>query len=115
MEANAIPVIIPVWLTGFDQVMPEGRRFPYKYMPRLGASLSVTFGDPLSSDEALRTLGLAHRVIDGRRKMQPITSRAIPELTAAKEVDQIRSEITDVVRLAVVELGRKVSGPMLSL
>lgn len=28
--------------------MPENRSFPWKYFPRLGVKLSVTFGDPLS-------------------------------------------------------------------
>lgn len=47
MECNTPPVIIPMWLTGFDQLMPEGRAFPYKYLPRPGAELSVTFGNPI--------------------------------------------------------------------
>jgi len=59
METTVPPTIIPMWLTGFDKMMPEGRRFPYKFLPRLGANVSITFGDPLPSENikaALRTI-----------------------------------------------------------
>ncbi|KAJ7179438.1 hypothetical protein C8R46DRAFT_1073773 [Mycena filopes] len=51
MEASTLPVIIPMWLSGFDTLMPEGRSFPYNYLPRLGKHLSVTFGAPLELGE----------------------------------------------------------------
>jgi len=33
--------------------MPEGQPFPYKYLPRIGAHLSITFGDPVPAHELL--------------------------------------------------------------
>ncbi|KAJ7067996.1 acyltransferase-domain-containing protein, partial [Mycena amicta] len=58
METSALPVILPMWLSGFDLLMPEGRPFPFKYIPRWkgGRHLSVTFGPPLDlvELEALR-------------------------------------------------------------
>lgn len=56
MESKTPPVIIPMWLTGFNQLMPEGRAFPYKYLPRPGAELSVTFGNPLPADAIRQAL-----------------------------------------------------------
>ncbi|KAI0077991.1 acyltransferase-domain-containing protein [Panus rudis PR-1116 ss-1] len=53
MEARVPPVIIPMWLTGFDQLMPEGRPGIRKFFPRPGVHLSVTFGKPID-DEAIR-------------------------------------------------------------
>lgn len=47
LEAPKSPVVIPIWLTGFDQVMPEHRRAP-RWLPRLGADISVTFGEPIA-------------------------------------------------------------------
>ncbi|KAF8897207.1 acyltransferase-domain-containing protein, partial [Infundibulicybe gibba] len=47
METITPPVIIPMWLTGFEGLMPEGRAFPYKYLPRPGARLSISFGTPI--------------------------------------------------------------------
>jgi len=51
METAEPPVIIPMWLTGFDKLMPEHRPFPWKFIPRLGCKLSVTFGNPLSPQD----------------------------------------------------------------
>lgn len=31
--------------------MPEGRPFPYKYLPKLGAKLSITFGKPVPATD----------------------------------------------------------------
>ncbi|CDO68529.1 hypothetical protein BN946_scf184998.g26 [Trametes cinnabarina] len=78
MEAQRPPVIIPMWLTGeppllcamelstqgqatnisgFDKLMPEGRPFPYKYFPKPGAALSITFGDPVPTKTIQDALG----------------------------------------------------------
>ncbi|KAI0631668.1 acyltransferase-domain-containing protein [Trametes polyzona] len=51
MEARQPPVIIPMWLTGFDKLMPEGRPFPYNFFPKPGAALSVTFGEPVPAKD----------------------------------------------------------------
>ncbi|RDX50753.1 acyltransferase-domain-containing protein [Lentinus brumalis] len=56
MEAQRPPVIIPMWLTGFDKLMPEGRSAPFKFFPRPGAVLSITFGKPVPSQEIQDTL-----------------------------------------------------------
>ncbi|KAH7914376.1 acyltransferase-domain-containing protein [Hygrophoropsis aurantiaca] len=47
MESAIPPIIIPMWLSGFNKLMPEHRPFPNKYIPRLGVKLGVAFGDPL--------------------------------------------------------------------
>lgn len=36
-----------MWLTGFNDLMPEGRPFPFKYFPKPGAKLGITFGKPI--------------------------------------------------------------------
>ncbi|TRM68468.1 acyltransferase-domain-containing protein [Schizophyllum amplum] len=88
-EVRAPPIIIPMWLNGFNKLMPEGRPFPYKYIPRAGQELSVTFGAPLAADKMDR----------------------IERLRAAE--DDNRSAITSILRDAVEELGYRVSGPSL--
>ena len=103
MDANIPPVIIPMWLTGFEKVMPEGRPFPYKYMPRFGAHISITFGDPLDTNDIQDTLGFVHKIKPPQAGDNPAT-----------ELDDVRSEITEIIRTAVLVLGRKVSGPTLS-
>ena len=61
------PVFHSSWLvsydmcTGFDKLMPEHRRFPYKYLPKVGIQLGVTFGDPIPPDEIAIALDAALR------------------------------------------------------
>ncbi|KAN0060208.1 Lyso-phosphatidylcholine acyltransferase [Thecaphora frezii] len=45
-EAEKVPLVVPIWITGFDQIMPEPRAAP-KFLPRFGADLSITFGSPI--------------------------------------------------------------------
>jgi monolysocardiolipin acyltransferase len=120
MEANIPPVIIPMWLTGFDKIMPEGRSFPYKYMPRLGTHISITFGDPLDTNDTREAFRLAHKIMKNKSQSQArettgrITSNGSPVFGSGAELDNVRSNISEVIRHAVLVLGKKVSGPMLS-
>ncbi|KAJ7688414.1 acyltransferase-domain-containing protein [Mycena rosella] len=93
MEASTMPVIIPMWLSGFDTLMPEGRSFPYNYLPRLGKHLSVTFGEPLDP-----------------REIEALRSNA--GQTDA-EIAETRIAVTAAVHRAVEALGRSVSGDLL--
>ncbi|KAJ7233127.1 hypothetical protein B0H12DRAFT_1204860 [Mycena haematopus] len=95
MEASTLPVIIPMWIAGFDSLMPEGRSFPYKYLPRPGKHLSVTFGAPLDLGE-LEALCMA------------------PGPTDAAKAAQTRILITDALHDAVETLGRSISGNLLA-
>ncbi|KAE8222219.1 hypothetical protein CF319_g4546 [Tilletia indica] len=54
METERAPVCVPIWISGFDQVMPEPRSRP-RWLPRPGATLSITFGRPVSQ-EAMRNV-----------------------------------------------------------
>ncbi|KAJ7873300.1 acyltransferase-domain-containing protein [Mycena olivaceomarginata] len=96
MEASTLPVIIPMWIAGFDSLMPEGRSFPYKYLPRPGTHLSVTFGAPLDLREleALRMTTTAHNTDE--------------------EIAQTRIQITSTLHRAVEALGRSISGDLLA-
>ncbi|KAL5638934.1 hypothetical protein ACGC1H_003337 [Rhizoctonia solani] len=44
MSTTKTPVIIPMHIAGLQKVMPEPRRF--KFLPRIGHHISITFGDP---------------------------------------------------------------------
>jgi len=98
MESAIPPVIIPVWLTGFDQLMPLGRAFPCNYLPRPGAELSVTFGNPIPLDFIHQgLLSTTNMVTEAQNSM----------------VKQSRSWVTSIIQEAVEDLGRSVSGKLL--
>ncbi|KZP13038.1 hypothetical protein FIBSPDRAFT_754067 [Athelia psychrophila] len=118
METAVPPIVIPMWLTGFDQLMPEGRAFPWKYIPRLGVKLSVTFGKPLPPEDiqaALRAMGREELfgVSSPDRVREGVTREAIgmnlESEPRKRQIDHTRSMVTAVVQRAVEELGRCVS------
>ncbi|KAF9246916.1 acyltransferase-domain-containing protein [Melanogaster broomeanus] len=112
METNVPPLIIPMWLTGmnllphaFDKLMPERRPFPYKYFPKMGVKLGVTFGDPIPPKQIVAALAAARAGED-----------LVAELEAAarrRQMDEVRSEVTAIIQRAVEDLGRKVCGDKL--
>ncbi|KAM5541648.1 hypothetical protein V8D89_004838 [Ganoderma adspersum] len=136
MEAQKPPVILPMWLTGFDKLMPEGRPFPYKFLPRSGTALSVTFGEPVPSQEIqealattvtttsapeapstpqqeLRSALVAKRGWLGN-PIQPTSDAAASEedeaIRRAIEVGRVRSAVTALIQRRVEALGRRVLG-----
>ena len=101
MEAKLPPVIIPMWITGFDQLMPEGRPFPYNYLPRIGARLGVTFGNPIAENELLEALrSSASQSIASREPRAPIGPSADDPSTAL-----IRQRVTAIIHREVERLG----------
>jgi monolysocardiolipin acyltransferase len=120
MESKIPPVVIPMWITGFDQLMPEGRPFPYKYFPRVPAKLSATFGRPVETDELRQALnvdkyldptvtaehceGLAGWLGEEARHRHPA---GVDETVYSS---LIRQKVTAIVQRDVEALGRLMSG-----
>ncbi|KAG1820534.1 acyltransferase-domain-containing protein [Suillus subaureus] len=102
METAAPPLVIPMWLTGFDKLMPEHRLFPYKYFPRLGIRLGVVFGDPIPVKEITAALTMQAE------------ERFAPGCEPKRQMDVVRSNVTAIVQRAVEALGRQVSGNLLN-
>ena len=97
--------------------MPEGRRAPWKFLPRAGASLSVTFGEPLpagvvsaalSVEQRMHVRGLWHDGNgDGKHQRSQVKREAGMDIEA-------RIAVTELVQHAVEALGRQVSGDLLT-
>lgn len=138
MEAEQPPTVIPMWLTGFEKLMPEGRPWPWKYLPRRGVALSVAFGEPIpaqkirerlwatSADASNGTSSLAtsseliigdpakeERSLEnaGRRWLGDLVQHRMHEPgeePRQRRIARLRSELTAVLQQEVEALGRKV-------
>jgi monolysocardiolipin acyltransferase len=97
--------------------MPEGRRAPWKFFPRPGARLSVTFGAPLPTTAVSAALDMEQRMHvrglwndgDGDRygKHQRMRVKGDGEV-------ETRIALTELMQRAVEGLGRQVSGDLLT-
>jgi len=91
--------------------MPEGRRAPWRFFPRPGASLSVSFGAPLPEASVRATLGLGSSVRGSWR--DDGSDGGYVKRGAVAEVET-RIAVTEFVQRAVEVLGRQVSGNLLT-
>jgi len=95
-----------MWITGFDQLMPEDRPFPYSYLPRIGARLGVRFGDPVAANELLEALrpSTSHS-----NAFQSITSHESSTLIGPSvdgpSTASIRQRVTAIIHREVERLG----------
>lgn len=44
LEMDECPDVLPIFITGFDQIMHESREFP-RFLPRVGKKVRAVFGD----------------------------------------------------------------------
>lgn len=121
MEARREPWIVPMYLQGFDRLMPEDRPFP-RFLPRLWPRkpVSITFGAPLRVDaqrvpelESYRStldrpsLGIPH--LPGRFLPRPGHHPSDPGADTAL-ARKCRIAVADWLREEVDRLGREVRG-----
>jgi monolysocardiolipin acyltransferase len=88
--------------------MPEGREFPYNYIPRVGMHLSITFGEPIPAED----FGILLNSQPGSLCKRPEASNCT-ETIDNPELARIRSEVTAVAQHALEALGRRISGNLL--
>lgn len=50
LEANPAPKLVPMFISGFQDVMHETRKKP-RWLPRMGAKIKVVFGDPIDTGQ----------------------------------------------------------------
>jgi monolysocardiolipin acyltransferase len=102
--------------------MPEGRSFPYKYIPRLGASLRISIGSPLPPEDFsvitpcepyTSYKDLTRRDLGGWLSERRIRESIRKDGDVELQLQNIRSEVTAVMHRAVETLGRKVAGDLL--
>jgi len=102
--------------------MPEGRALPYKYMPRLGANLGITFGNPIPAEELRTYSPLGGRGVSGgvervgriaETSLLGQVQDTVHDCKSGGDLSRARSDLTAVVQKQVEALGRAVSGQSL--
>ncbi|GMK57045.1 hypothetical protein CspeluHIS016_0308850 [Cutaneotrichosporon spelunceum] len=84
MDAEVMPEIIPIWISGFDQIMNEERKFP-RWIPRAGANVSITVGKSITPHIA--------PLVDAWRTGLPRQAGASMESTAPTKAESDQSAL----------------------
>jgi len=116
MEVRHLPTVIPVWLSGFEDVMPEDRPFP-RFLPRPGKALSVTFAPPMAPDDLGRVLNpwrdRSLQELNGVDASHRNAGTESPLAHESAEKIATRIALTDAIQREVEKVGYTVSGPLL--
>ncbi|CAG8579508.1 4007_t:CDS:2 [Paraglomus brasilianum] len=91
METNNLPIVVPLWHKGLEDVMPEERDNPF--IPLIGKDIKILFGDPIDLKELLAEL---HEIDETttRIRITDVIFRAMDELqrkASAIEVEESKS------------------------
>ncbi|CBQ68104.1 related to TAZ1-Lyso-phosphatidylcholine acyltransferase [Sporisorium reilianum SRZ2] len=86
LEAKTLPTVVPIWITGFDRLMPEPRDKP-KWLPRFGADVTIDFGEPItdSIEPVVRAIQHTHDVAPPHLLPEQLRSPATPQHTEASD------------------------------
>lgn len=113
LEPLECPDVVPMFIEGTDQVMHESRSFP-RFLPRIGNSITVTFGHELDVEQVFgdlrkrwRDLADRHAREAGLPGWDEVLLGLVPEnLENHPEAVALRKECTLRVREAVLEVRR---------
>ncbi|GAA5873216.1 hypothetical protein JCM3774_000085 [Rhodotorula dairenensis] len=107
MECERLPLVIPVWIKGFEQIMDEPRVWP-NFAPRLNKDVTILFGDPINSAVEPLLAQYHEQFPAGWRPAEyehPV--RVDPE-EEPSELPRLRSEMAEVMRQELMRLGQRV-------
>jgi monolysocardiolipin acyltransferase len=109
-----VPDVVPVFIDGFQHVMPEDRTFP-RFLPRVRKRIRVAFGEALDSEAVFGDLRTRWRELVGRRRatwkggreMEVMGELVDDELREGREAREIRVEVARRVRDEVMKLRKE--------
>ncbi|KAA6411326.1 MAG: Glycerol-3-phosphate (1)-acyltransferase [Lasallia pustulata] len=109
LEPDVCPDIVPMWIEGNDEVMHESREWP-RFVPRVGKSLGIWFGDPIGGDKDTVFADLRSKWRElVAKKGNAIDEMGVlesEELRTGREAEALRAECTRRMRNAVLRVRR---------
>lgn len=119
LESEPLPTIIPMFIAGTENVMPESRTFP-RFLPRVGKKIRIAFGEEVDGDKVFGDLrakwkrlvvlqkeSIMREGFDAEFPMGELTD----ELKYGTEAVALRIEVTKRVRAEVLKLRRQLGYP----
>lgn len=107
LESEPCPDVVPMWVEGPDQIMHESRTFP-RFLPRVGKTVNITFGDKVDTDAVFGDLRARWRRLKKRYDGSDSLEVGVLNegLKHAKEAVELRKECTMRVRDEVLKVRR---------
>lgn len=100
METKTLPHIVPMWIDGFHEVMPDDRTTP-RWLPKTGKSVNVTFGNSIDLEKEIGPLIARWKK---QRKAQQADEHMSGEAVALEE--KTRIEVARLLREGVARTGQ---------
>ena len=113
-----MPDVVPIFIDGFQNVMPEDRTFP-RFIPRIRNRIRVAFGDALDSEAVFGDLRKRWKELVERRRSglgrvggeEVLGELRDEELRDGPEARAIRIEVARRVRDEVMKLRKQMGYP----
>ncbi|OHW96395.1 lysophospholipid acyltransferase [Colletotrichum incanum] len=114
LESDPAPQLVPIFIDGFSDIMPEERQWP-RWAPRIGAKIRVIYGEALEVDEAFREQRSRwKRMVQKEEEAlgKQLNVGEVPEsLKDHPEAIQLRIEVAKTVRDMVQKLRLRAGYP----
>lgn len=119
LESEPLPDIIPMFIDGPQELMPEAREWP-RFIPRTGKKIRVAFGEKIDGEKVFGELrekwqllvklqkeALAKKGVAMEWEMGDLTE----ELKYSSEAVALRKEVTMRIRMEVLKVRRSLGYP----
>ncbi|WYZ40302.1 hypothetical protein EsH8_IV_000643 [Colletotrichum jinshuiense] len=114
LESDPAPQLVPIFIDGYQDVMPENRQWP-RWAPRIGAKIRVIYGEALEVGDAFREQRSKwKRIVQKEEEAlgKTLSVGEVPEsLKYHPEAIQLRIEVAKTVRDMVQKLRLRAGYP----
>ncbi|CCF40109.1 acyltransferase [Colletotrichum higginsianum] len=114
LESDPAPQLVPIFIDGFSDIMPEDRHWP-RWAPRIGAKIRVIYGEALEVGDAFKEQRSRWKSMVQKEEKalgKRLDAGEVPEsLKDHPEAIQLRIEVAKTVRDMVQELRLRAGYP----